>query len=160
MANMTNQRAGNKYSDKKTLWPFFMDNVQQPQGCRATTRTEFTFYHLVTNPSYKLLQQYLIWDIGAKFWLPLKSRLTALYTNIVGTIFICLWQSWYELYLAIFWLNFEIWICSKPLVKYIYFTSINIWIFVLNWLQHTSKIVLQKLKKFFILSLLLEYHHV
>ena len=30
---------------KKTLWPLFMDGVQLPQGYRATTRRQFTFYH-------------------------------------------------------------------------------------------------------------------
>ena len=31
----------------KTLWPLFMDAVQLSQGYRATTRRQFTFYHLV-----------------------------------------------------------------------------------------------------------------
>ena len=30
---------------EKTLWPFFMDEVQLPQGYRATTRRQFTFFH-------------------------------------------------------------------------------------------------------------------
>ena len=30
---------------KKALWPLFMDGVQLPQGYRATTRRQFTFYH-------------------------------------------------------------------------------------------------------------------
>ena len=30
-----------------TLWPLFMDGVQLSQGCRATTRRQFPFYHSV-----------------------------------------------------------------------------------------------------------------
>ena len=29
-----------------SLWPFFMDGLQMPQGYRATTRREFTFLNL------------------------------------------------------------------------------------------------------------------
>ena len=32
---------------KKALCPLFMDGVQLPQGYRATSRREFTFYHQV-----------------------------------------------------------------------------------------------------------------
>ena len=32
---------------KKKIWPLFMDGVQLPQGYRATTTKQFTFYHLV-----------------------------------------------------------------------------------------------------------------
>ena len=32
---------------KNPSWPLFMDQVQLPQGYRATTRRQFTFYHLV-----------------------------------------------------------------------------------------------------------------
>ena len=31
---------------KKTLWPLFMDGVQLSQSYRATSRRQFTFYHL------------------------------------------------------------------------------------------------------------------
>ena len=31
------------------MTPFFMDGVQLPQGYRATTRTQFTFYHSENN---------------------------------------------------------------------------------------------------------------
>ena len=34
-----------KYKNKKTLWHLFMDGVQLPQGYRAITRRQFTFYH-------------------------------------------------------------------------------------------------------------------
>ena len=30
---------------KTTLQPLFMDGVQMPQGYRATSRRQFTFYH-------------------------------------------------------------------------------------------------------------------
>ena len=30
---------------KATLQPLFMDGVQLPQGYRATSRRQFTFYH-------------------------------------------------------------------------------------------------------------------
>ena len=36
---------------KKTLWSLFMDKVQLSQGDRATTRRQFTFYHLVPRTS-------------------------------------------------------------------------------------------------------------
>ena len=36
---------GEFVSLKKTLWSLFMDEVQLSQGCRATSRREFTFYH-------------------------------------------------------------------------------------------------------------------
>ena len=35
-----------------TLWPLFMDGVQLPQGCRATTGKQFTFYHEVPRNSW------------------------------------------------------------------------------------------------------------
>ena len=31
--------------EKKALWLLFMDGVQLPQGYRATTSRQFTFYH-------------------------------------------------------------------------------------------------------------------
>ena len=37
---------------KNNLWPLFMDRVQLPEGCRATTRTQFTFYNYVPNSSW------------------------------------------------------------------------------------------------------------
>ena len=39
------------YFLKKTLWPLFMDGAQLSQGYRATTRRQFTFYHLVPRGS-------------------------------------------------------------------------------------------------------------
>ena len=35
------------FEQKQTLWPLFMDGFQMPQGDRATTMRQFTFYHLV-----------------------------------------------------------------------------------------------------------------
>ena len=35
-----------------TLWPLFMDGVQLPQGCGATTRRQFTSYHLDSKNSW------------------------------------------------------------------------------------------------------------
>ena len=37
--------ADSSKKNKKTLWPFFMDGIQLPQGYRATSRRQFTFYH-------------------------------------------------------------------------------------------------------------------
>ena len=42
---------------KKTLWPLFMDGVQLPQGYRATTRRQFTFYHQVPRNPWRLFDQ-------------------------------------------------------------------------------------------------------
>ena len=36
-----------KLKETQLLSPFFMDMIQMPQGCRATTRKQFTFDHLV-----------------------------------------------------------------------------------------------------------------
>ena len=37
---------------KATLWSFFMDGVRLPQGYRATSRRQFTFYHQVPRKSW------------------------------------------------------------------------------------------------------------
>ena len=37
---------------KKTLFPLFMDGVQLSQGCRVTTRRQFTYYHLFRRSSW------------------------------------------------------------------------------------------------------------
>ena len=52
-------------------------------------------------------QQSVISDKPAKFWLPLKSRLTVLYTKVIITIFICLRQKLVCGVLDIFILNVE-----------------------------------------------------
>ena len=46
-SSQTYDSVKNLYYKKKTLWPLFMDGVQVPQGYRATSRRQFTFYHSV-----------------------------------------------------------------------------------------------------------------
>ena len=46
-SSQTYDSVKNPYYKKKTLWPLFMDGVQVPQGYRATSRRQFTFYHSV-----------------------------------------------------------------------------------------------------------------
>ena len=46
-----------KFNAKETLWPFFIDGVQLPQGYRATTRRQFTFYHSVPRSSWCSIDQ-------------------------------------------------------------------------------------------------------
>ena len=41
-----------QYPLKKILWRYFMDRVQLPKVCRATTRRQFTFYHLFSRNSW------------------------------------------------------------------------------------------------------------
>ena len=43
---------------KKTLWLFFMDEVQSSQGYRATTKRQFTFYHSVPRSSWYSLNRF------------------------------------------------------------------------------------------------------
>ena len=35
-----------------SLWPLFIDGIQVPQGCRVTTRRQFTFYQYVPRNSW------------------------------------------------------------------------------------------------------------
>ena len=49
---------------KATLWPLFMDTIQLPQGCWATTKKPFTFI-----TCQKLLNQDLKTSLFFKLWL-------------------------------------------------------------------------------------------
>ena len=41
----------------KTLWPFFIDGIQLPQGYSAFLRTQFTFYDSVARNSWYSFDQ-------------------------------------------------------------------------------------------------------
>ena len=40
-----------------SLWPLFIDGIQVPQGCRVTTRRQFTFYKYVPRNSWYSFDQ-------------------------------------------------------------------------------------------------------
>ena len=68
------------YEKLKTLWPLFIDEVQLPQGNRATTMRQFIFYHLFTE-MILILKPLIRFESGT---LDLKS--SALTTGIIGLI--------------------------------------------------------------------------
>ena len=46
-----------KWKKKETLWPPFMDGIQLSQGCRATTRMQYTLNHSVPRSSWYSIDQ-------------------------------------------------------------------------------------------------------
>ena len=72
------------YEKLKTLWPLFIDEVQLPQGNRATTMRQFIFYHLFTTEITLILKPLTRFESGTLDWK--SSTLTTGIIGLIGTI--------------------------------------------------------------------------